>query len=92
MTGYAIAAVYQPDARESMPSTHANWLFEIKHDGFRSTAFIEDGHCRLISRNGYRFAASVILRSRLPNPCAWQEVASRCSQREVADPSEDAVL
>jgi hypothetical protein len=35
MTGYAIAAVYQPDARESMPSTHANWLFEIKHDGFR---------------------------------------------------------
>jgi bifunctional non-homologous end joining protein LigD len=37
------------------PFDHANWLFELKHDGFRAIAFIEDGHCRLISRNGYRF-------------------------------------
>jgi bifunctional non-homologous end joining protein LigD len=31
------------------------WLFEIKHDGFRALAFI-DGHCLLVSRNGYRFS------------------------------------
>lgn len=37
------------------PFDHANWLFELKHDGFRAIAFIEDGHCRLISRNGCRF-------------------------------------
>jgi hypothetical protein len=38
------------------PFDHANWLFELKHDGFRAIAFFEDGHCRLISRNGYRFS------------------------------------
>ena len=27
------------------------WLFEVKHDGFRSLAYIED-KCRLVSRNG----------------------------------------
>jgi ATP-dependent DNA ligase len=37
------------------PFDHSNWLFELKHDGFRAMAFIEDGHCRLISRNSYRF-------------------------------------
>jgi hypothetical protein len=36
------------------PFDHADWLFEIKHDGFRTVAFIEDGHCRFISRNGYK--------------------------------------
>jgi ATP-dependent DNA ligase len=29
------------------PFDHANWLFELKHDGFRAIAFIEDGHCRV---------------------------------------------
>ena len=24
------------------------WLFELKHDGFRSLAYIEDGKCRLV--------------------------------------------
>jgi bifunctional non-homologous end joining protein LigD len=38
------------------PFDDPDWLFEVKHDGFRSIAFIKDGHCRLISRNGYRFS------------------------------------
>jgi ATP-dependent DNA ligase len=37
------------------PFDGSEWVFEVKHDGFRAIAFIEDGHCRLISRNGYRF-------------------------------------
>jgi bifunctional non-homologous end joining protein LigD len=28
-----------------------NWLFEIKWDGYRAVAFIEDGHSRLVSRS-----------------------------------------
>jgi bifunctional non-homologous end joining protein LigD len=28
-----------------------DWLFELKHDGFRALAFIDAGRCRLISRN-----------------------------------------
>jgi hypothetical protein len=37
------------------PFGGADWLFEIKHDGFQALAYV-DGHCRLISRNGYRFS------------------------------------
>lgn len=29
---------------------HQDWIFELKHDGFRALAYIEDGVCRLISR------------------------------------------
>ncbi len=30
-----------------------DWMFEIKYDGFRALAFIENGCARLVSRNGY---------------------------------------
>jgi bifunctional non-homologous end joining protein LigD len=29
---------------------HQDWFFELKNDGFRAVAYIEDGGCRLISR------------------------------------------
>jgi bifunctional non-homologous end joining protein LigD len=29
---------------------HRDWIFELKHDGFRSLAYIADGHCSLVSR------------------------------------------
>ena len=32
-----------------------DWLFELKYDGFRALAFIDDGRCRLVSRNGKEF-------------------------------------
>ena len=28
-----------------------DWLFELKWDGYRAVAFIEDGRLRLVSRN-----------------------------------------
>jgi bifunctional non-homologous end joining protein LigD len=28
-----------------------DWLFELKWDGYRAIAFIEDGRVRLVSRN-----------------------------------------
>src|SRR5689334_21086079 len=35
---------------------HPDWLFELKHDGFRSLAFISDGECVLVSKknNAYK--------------------------------------
>jgi len=42
------------------PFDHPDWIFELKYDGFRALAYIEDRACRLVSRNGnvYRsFAA-----------------------------------
>ena len=29
-----------------------DWLFEFKYDGFRALCYLEQGRCRLISRNG----------------------------------------
>jgi bifunctional non-homologous end joining protein LigD len=28
-----------------------DWLFELKHDGFRCLAYVADGECKLVSRN-----------------------------------------
>jgi ATP-dependent DNA ligase len=36
--------------RIAAPFDHADWFFELKHDGFRALAYIEDGSCKLISR------------------------------------------
>jgi bifunctional non-homologous end joining protein LigD len=32
------------------PFDHPDWIFELKHDGFRCLAYIADGTCQLISR------------------------------------------
>ncbi len=37
------------------PFDNDDWLFEIKYDGFRTLAMIEDGEVKLISRNGLSF-------------------------------------
>ena len=34
---------------------HEDWIFELKHDGFRAVAYIEDGTCRLISRKQIQY-------------------------------------
>ena len=30
---------------------HADYIFELKHDGFRAVAYLYNGECKLISRN-----------------------------------------
>jgi bifunctional non-homologous end joining protein LigD len=39
--------------RRAQPFSHADWLFEIKHDGFRALAYVKAGQCQLVSRKGY---------------------------------------
>jgi bifunctional non-homologous end joining protein LigD len=38
--------------RRPQPFDHPDWIFELKHDGFRTLAYVEHGRCRLMSRNG----------------------------------------
>jgi bifunctional non-homologous end joining protein LigD len=39
-------------SRRREPFNHPDWLFEIKHDGFRALAYIQGGQCHLVSRRG----------------------------------------
>jgi bifunctional non-homologous end joining protein LigD len=41
--------------RQTKPFDDPNWVFELKHDGFRGVAYIENKQCRLISRNNNAF-------------------------------------
>src|SRR5512143_4360852 len=50
-----------PLVRQPKPFSHPDWLFEIKHDGFRALAYIEHGTARLLSRNGNRFKSFAVL-------------------------------
>src|SRR5439155_2690843 len=36
---------------------HPEWIFELKYDGFRSLAVVENGRAQLVSRNGHPFAS-----------------------------------
>jgi bifunctional non-homologous end joining protein LigD len=41
--------------RIQAPFDHQDWVFELKHDGFRALAYIEDGGCRLVSRKQIQY-------------------------------------
>jgi hypothetical protein len=45
-----------PLVRIPEPFDHPDWLFELKHDGFRALAYVEGHRCRLVSRRGHTFA------------------------------------
>src|SRR5262249_38304540 len=34
---------------------HPDWLYEIKFDGFRALAYVENGKCRLVSRRRHEY-------------------------------------
>src|SRR3954469_9785158 len=55
-----------PLKRQHEPFSHSDWLFEIKHDGFRALAFIENGSCRLLSRNDNYFQSFSDLAKAIP--------------------------
>ena len=50
-------SLYQPMRllRIVKPFDDPDFVWEWKIDGFRGLAFIENGRCRLVSRNGYTF-------------------------------------
>ena len=43
------------------PLDHADWLYEVKFDGFRALAHVTGHHCQLVSRNGYPFKSWLYL-------------------------------
>jgi bifunctional non-homologous end joining protein LigD len=55
-----------PLQRVPAPFSHPDWLFEIKWDGFRALAYIEEGQCRLLSRNRNEFKSFPALSLMMP--------------------------
>ena len=55
-----------PLGRAREPFSHPDWIFEIKWDGFRAIARIENGRCKLISRNGNEFKSFPSLNTSIP--------------------------
>jgi bifunctional non-homologous end joining protein LigD len=47
------------------PFDHPDYLFELKHDGFRAIAYVEGGESKLVSRNSNAFASFATLRKSL---------------------------
>jgi bifunctional non-homologous end joining protein LigD len=41
--------------RVAKPFDNPDYIFELKHDGCRAIAYIEDGKCKLVSRNQKHF-------------------------------------
>ncbi len=39
------------------PFDDPDFLYEVKFDGFRALAYVEDGHCELVSRKGHTNAS-----------------------------------
>ena len=46
-----------PLGRRALPFDHPDWIFELKYDGFRSLAIVEQSRGQLVSRNGHPFAS-----------------------------------
>jgi bifunctional non-homologous end joining protein LigD len=43
-----------PLRQQTTPFDNPEWIFEIKHDGFRALAVIEEGTCRFVSRKKHQ--------------------------------------
>jgi bifunctional non-homologous end joining protein LigD len=52
-------------SRRLKPFDHPDYLFELKHDGFRALAYIDADDCRLVSRNANAFGSFSALRESL---------------------------
>ena|ERR1700730_4182873 len=52
-------------ARLLEPFDDKDWLFELKHDGFRSLAYLKNGQWRLVSRRRNTYKSFEVLREAL---------------------------
>lgn len=62
-----------PLIRRPQPFSDPDWAFEVKWDGFRALAHIENRRCRLVSRNGNEFKSFPALNIALPLDCRAQQ-------------------
>jgi bifunctional non-homologous end joining protein LigD len=59
--------LYRPMPLVRVPDAfdHPDWLFDLKHDGFRALAYVDGHRCHLVSRRGHLFAKWDLLREEI---------------------------
>ena len=63
---------------------HPDWMFEIKYDGFRALAYVEDGQCQLVSRNDHQYSRFADLRNAVISHAAGRnKTLHRIMQDEI---------
>ena len=68
-------------AKIAAPFDDLDWVFELKMDGWRCLAYVEDGNCELVSRNGNVYKGLARLANeiaRLPVKCAILDTEIVC--------------
>ena len=68
---------------------HPEWLFELKHDGFRALAYVEGHRCTLVSRRRHVYRQFAMLSEEIAHAVragsldgrssAWRPMVARCS-------------
>ena len=68
------------------PFDNPDYIFELKHDGFRALAYIDAGECRLVSRNlkSLRFESLRTALGKLPVKNAIIDAKSFASMRKAS--------
>jgi bifunctional non-homologous end joining protein LigD len=68
-SGWYTVGMFIPDPmtpiRQSTPFDDPDWIYEIKHDGFRALAVIEHDQCRFFSRKKHKLSGYQDLRAAL---------------------------
>jgi ATP dependent DNA ligase-like protein len=54
-----------PLVRVPEPFNHLDWIYELKHDGFRALAYVEGHRRELVSRRGHAFKRWDVLKTEI---------------------------
>jgi bifunctional non-homologous end joining protein LigD len=54
-------------SRRAEAFDHSDWIFELKHDGFRAIAYVAKGECKLVSRKNIVYKSFVPLQQSITN-------------------------
>ena len=72
-----------PLLKRAAPFDDPDWIYELKMDGFRALAVIENGRAQLLSRNGNPFASFYAMAIRSLPSLRWQNQSPiRCRTSE----------
>ena len=63
---------------QAVPFDDPDWIYEIKHDGFRALAVIEHGQCRFFSLKNHRLTGYRDLREALVKVVNGEQVILDC--------------